>query len=485
MTTPDHVVEAMTIEGDKITWTGSNADAPADAIDLEGRVVLPGFVDGHMHFLHVGVKKLRPNLLQAPSRDAAVAIIKDWLQENPGADGVIAEGWDEGLWQDQRHPTVAELDAITDRPLVFRRVCGHISIANSTALLLVRAEWDDKRVNLATGLLLEEPSLYLNRVMPVSAQALDEAVIAACDEAIQLGVTTVGDYSQLPYRQALLRAAARGTLTVRTSSSIYTEDLRSEIQNSFKTGTRHSQFLQDGGVKVFLDGSLGGHTALLRDNYCDDEQCGTAIWTPEEIVEHFHVADQNGVQIHAHAIGDAAIDLGLDGFETLPPATDDLRHRFEHYELPHDDAIARTMEAGITCCSQPNFVGEWSSKGGMYEDRLGQRYEMNNRFSTYLKAGVQLCFGSDGMPFGPLYGLNCALNHPITCERVSVEEALWLYTSAAGRSLHWQTGQLKPGYFADFIVLDQTELDNAPLEWKFFQVTIGGQIASSGLSKNA
>lgn len=477
MTTPHHTVEAMVIEGDKITWTGPASEAPADAIDLQGRTVIPGFVDAHMHFLHVGVKALRPDLLGTRSREEALQRVKDWLQANPTEDPIIAEGWDEGLWEDKRYPTIAELDAITTQPFVFRRVCGHIALANSAALPLIRAEWNDHRVNLETGLLLEEPSLYLNRVLPTGPEALDQAVIVACQEAHKLGVTTVGDYSQMPYREALLRAAERGTLTVRTSSSIYTEDLRTQIQNGFRTGTRQSPFLQDGGVKVFLDGSLGGLTALLRSPYCDDEHCGTAIWTPEEVVEHFHVADQNGVQIHAHAIGDAAIDLGLDGFETLPPSTQDLRHRFEHWELPHDDAVARTKAAGITACSQPNFVGEWSAKGGMYEDRLGERYRINNRFRTYLKEGVSICFGSDGMPFGPLYGLQSALDHPVEEERIPIEEAVWLYTHAAGRSLHWETGQLAPGFFADFLILDRS-MDDKPAQWKFLDVVIGGKSAS-------
>lgn len=483
METPTSTAEAFAVKDGRIAWIGDTTDCPQakETTNLRGKVVLPGFVDGHMHFLHVGVKALRPDLLGATSRDACMERIRAWVQANPGEGSIIAEGWDEGLWEDKRHPTVAELDEVTNRPLVFRRVCGHISIANSAALPLIRAQWDDDRVNMETGLLLEEPSLYLNEVLPVDADTLDKAVEHACAEAHQLGVTAVGDYSQLPYRHSLLRCAEKGTLTVRTVSSIYTQDLRSEIQNGFRTGIKHSPFLQDGGVKVFLDGSLGGHTALLRDPYCDAEHRGTPIWSPEEIEDHFQTANRAGVQIHAHAIGDAAIDLGLDGFDTL--SLEDkvaLRHRFEHYELPHDDAVQRTANQKIWCCSQPNFVGEWSSKGGMYEERLGERYRINNRFREYLRRNVHLCFGSDGMPFGPLYGLQSAMDHPVSEERITIQEAVWLYTRAAALSLHWpDIGSLETGHEADFLVLDQTTLDDKPVDWKLREVRISGQTVSS------
>ncbi|HUR62840.1 MAG TPA: amidohydrolase family protein, partial [Candidatus Thermoplasmatota archaeon] len=436
--------------------------------ELDGRLVLPGFVDAHTHFLHVGVKTTRPDLRGAKSLQEALARTGRWLAEHPGSGPVIAEGWDESEWGDPRRPTRSDVDAIVavaakdghgplDRPVVLRRICGHVAVAGSGALPLVRARWDDDAaVDRQSGLLLEAPSLYLNEVLPSTPDQLDRAVQEACREAHRLGVTAVGDYSQAPYRAALQRAAARRTLSVRVASSIYVQQLEAEIATGFRTGRSahagpaHDRWLRDGGVKVFLDGSLGGHTAFLREPYLDwkvdagggggkDDHAGHGhagaggggqggpgprgqrIWTDGELDRHFGTAHSAGVQVHAHAIGDGAIDQGLEAFHRLATRQDlegkgwdgnALRHRFEHFEIAHDDQVARAAELRLVSSSQPNFVGEWSAKGGMYHARLGDRFLLNNRFRTFKEGSLPLAFGSDGMPFGPLVGLQSAVAHP-------------------------------------------------------------------------
>lgn len=153
-----------------------------------------------------------------------------------------------------------------------------------------------------------------------------------------------------------------------------------------------------------------------------------------------------------------------------------MRHRFEHYEIVHDEQVARTVEMGIVSSSQPNFVGEWSAKGGMYEARLGERYLLNNRFRDFVDAGVALAFGSDGMPFGPLLGLNSAIQHPDGRQRLSPREAVWHYTTAAAWSLHWEDaiGALLPGRKADILVLDRKDLDEDPVHWTVEETVVGG-----------
>ena len=352
-----------------------------------------------------------------------------------------------------------------------------------------------------------------------------------------MGVTAVGDYSQAPYRMALQRAAANGTLTVRTSSSIYVQQLQDETAQGFRTGrpalgpgdlaaklvgegktatANHwaplagrdggdretgggSAWLRDGGLKVFLDGSLGGHTALLREPYEDRKGAadlhtghghgpgptGARIWSDDEVSQHFGRAHAAGVQIHAHAIGDGAIDQGLAAYSRLAALNDlegpgwggnRLRHRFEHFEIVHEDQVRRCAELGIVSSSQPNFVGEWSAKGGMYEDRLGSRYRLNNRFRAFKEAGIPLAFGSDGMPFGPLAGLQSALHHPDLSQRLAPDEAAWHYTFMAAWSLHWEDeiGSLQAGHRADLVILETKELDSNPQEWGIMQTIAGG-----------
>ena len=520
MTTPDARATAIAWDGDTIAVVGSDEEVQAWCDErgiapepLGGRAVIPGFVDAHTHFLHVGVKHSRPDLRGATSRDEALGRLMEWMAANPEGP-VIAEGWDEGDWDGDAPPRRPDLDAIdADRPIVMRRICGHVAIANAAALPIVRSRWDDDAlVDDATGVLLEQPSLYLNEVLPVSPEGLDDALQAACRVAHRLGVTSLGDYSQAPYRAALLRAAANGTLTVRVASSIYTQDLADEVAAGFRTAKPApgpdgpSPWLQDGGLKVFLDGSLGGHTALLRERYCDHHGHGMPNWTPEEVMDWFTQAQAAGIQVHAHAIGDGAIDLGLEAFDAVrqavadgsdaqgphdddgsseqasdAPAFDALRHRFEHYEIVHDDQVARTAELGIVASSQPNFVGEWSAAGGMYEDRLGERYRLNNRFQTFRRAGVRLAFGSDGMPFGALYGIQCAVDHPVPEERLTPQDAVWHMTREAAWSLHMpDVGHLSPGAKADLLVLDVHEMtDKPPRRWALNEVISGGETRGS------
>jgi predicted amidohydrolase YtcJ len=484
-----------------------------EPVALGGRLVLPGFVDAHMHFLHAGVKRTRPDLRGAASKEEALARVASWLAAHPGRGPVIAEGWDESGWPGREWPTKGDVDAVAaaaardgngpiDRPVVLRRIDGHVAVAGSGALPAIRARWTKPgEVDPETGLLLEAPSLYLNEVMPSTPAELDRAVQEACAEAHSLGVTALGDYSQAPYRAALQRAAAAGTLTVRVASSIYVQQLEAEAAGGFRTGRpapgAAGEWLHDGGLKLFLDGSLGGHTAFLREPYLDakpedpggrgrghpgavharhthhpdagPDGRGQRIWTDEELDRHAGAAHAAGVQVHAHAIGDAAIDQGLGAFGRLAARADlegkgwdgnALRHRFEHFEIAHDEQVARAVELGLVSSSQPNFVGAWSAKGGMYEARLGPRFFLNNRFRAFKEAGLALAFGSDGMPFGPLAGLRGAVHHPDPAQRLAPLEAAWHYTWMAAWSLHWPSlGHLAPGNPADLVVLDGSPED--------------------------
>lgn len=516
MTTPDARAEAVCwgddgailAVGDKASVTQTAAVHGIPIESLPGHTILPGFVDAHMHFLHVGVRTVRPELRDSSSLAAALALVAEWLDANPGSEPIIAEGWDESLWPESRFPTRDEVGALEEssgRPLVLRRMCGHFAVAGPAALPAIRAHWDDPElVNLDTGVLKEQPSLYLNEVMPVPQEQMDAALQVATDIAHRLGVTTVGEYTQAPFREALLAAAEAGRLRIRIANHIYVQQLEDAVAAGFVTGTARGvppattpdspAFLRDGGLKVFHDGSFGGRTALLREPYLDDPSNptnrGTRVWTDAQVDRWFQDAHAAGIQVTAHVIGDAAVDQGLDGYERLkarcdagelsPWEANRLRHRFEHYELPHDDAVARTHELGLVACSQPNFVGEWSGPGGMYQQRIGDRYKLNNRFRTYLDAGVDLCFGSDGMPFGPLYGIQAAINHPVEAERLTAHEAVWLYTARAAWACHWDdsVGTLEPTKRADALVVDG-DLSQPADQWCIRETILDGHTVAT------
>jgi predicted amidohydrolase YtcJ len=501
----DHEAQAILWDGPRILEVGTNeavrrqAEAmDATVEDAGGRLVLPGFVDAHMHFIHAGIKSLRPDLRGCKDLKECLHRVKAWLEAHPGSDAVTGEGWDESGWTERVWPTRKDLDVAaakagqTGRPIVLRRIDGHIAIANTAALAIIRKRWDDDAlVHMDTGVLLEDASLYLNEALPAAPEVLDEALQRSCALAHQLGVTSLGDYSQAPFREALLRAAEAGPLSVRVASSLYVQQLEEALAAGFRTGRsaagRAGAFLKDAGLKIFLDGSLGAHTAALREDYhghpsveapagkARAQPRGQLNWSDEEVHRLVQRAHDAGVQVHAHAIGDAAIDQGLAAFEAaLGGASNGLRHRFEHYEIVHDDQLIRTARLGIVASSQPNFVGEWSAKGGMYEDRLGARFRLNNRFQTMKRAGIRVAFGSDGMPFGPLVGIQAAVDHPEESERMETMEAVWHYTLEAAWSLHWEreVGSLAPGKLADLVVVED---QGPPRDWRILQTIVDGK----------
>ena len=182
----------------------------------------------------------------------------------------------------------------------------------------------------------------------------------------------------------------------------------------------------------------------------------------EEIVAKAH---QGGVQVAVHAIGDRAIDLTLNAIEGALKAAPrkDHRHRIEHMELVTDEQIRRVVELDIVASMQPNFLGEWGLAGDMYEKRLGKRWvEQNNPYRKILDKGAVIAFGSDCMPFSPLYGIHWAVNAPMDSQRISVDEAIRCYTkNAAYASFEEKTkGTIEEGKLADMTALSENPYEN-------------------------
>ncbi|MHB8633978.1 MAG: amidohydrolase [Thermoplasmatota archaeon] len=441
-----------------------------DVMEADGGCITPGFVDAHAHFVPEGLRGVRLDLEGAASRKEALERLTKWLRSHPGDGAVVGEGWDESGWPDGSLER-RDIEAASEkRPIVLRRVCGHLAVANGAALAVVETRWpvDD------SGILMEEPSLYLGDLFPIPADVLDEAVSEACRVAHSLGVTSVGEYARAPHRAALERAARAGRLTVRVFGSLYPQELDDALARGFRTGRPAGDaWLRDGGLKVFLDGSLGAHSAALREPYDDATSRGHLNWGPEALQGLFSKAAAAGIQIHAHAIGDAAIDQGLEAFAALGPRNP-LRHRFEHFELAHDDQLAKVKRLGLVASCQPNFAGPWMEPGGLYAKRLGSRVAIANRFRTIREQGIPLAFGSDGMPFGPLPGLRAALRHPNPSERLTVAKAIGHYTSTAAWSLHAEdlVGSLDPGKAADLVWMTGQKED--PETWAIRQTWTDG-----------
>jgi hypothetical protein len=217
--------------------------------------------------------------------------------------------------------------------------------------------------------------------------------------------------------------------------------------------------LRLGPVKIFSDGSIGAGTAALKEPYLGNlREQGILIWSREELEEMVLKAYESDVQLAIHAIGDRAVELVLDCFERAnEKEKKTLRHRIEHCEMLSPEQIRRMKEMSIIASMQPNFVGQWGLPGGMYEVRLGkERTAEMNPFALLKKAGVKLAFGSDCMPFGPLYGVHWAVNAPFPSQKISPEDALKAYTIGGAYASFEEgyKGTIEEGKLADLVVLD-------------------------------
>jgi predicted amidohydrolase YtcJ len=215
-----------------------------------------------------------------------------------------------------------------------------------------------------------------------------------------------------------------------------------------------------GAIKVFSDGSLGAYTAALREPYEGRPgDRGMLVHPRAELMTILRTEHRSGFQTATHAIGDDAIDEVITALEAVQAEEPrkDPRHRIEHFELPDDDLLRRSRKAGLIASCQPNFVGQWSGPGDVYETRLGtERAATNNPYRRVLARRIPLCFGSDGMPYGPLYGIHSAVNGFFGDQRISVEDAFRAATAGGAYASFEEElkGTLEAGKLADFVVLE-------------------------------
>lgn len=418
--------------------------------DLKGITLLPGLVDSHTHLVHQGLLPRRVDLAETRSLEEAYLAVRNGAESLPPGQLLLAERWDESRWRERRFPRREELDEISrTRPIVLRRVDGHVAVGNTAACQAISERLPG--VDPDSGLLLEEASLHINQVFPTAPHATDEALETAQTRALALGITAVHDFAIPGYLRAYQRLHARGRLRIRAHVSLYVDHLGALEEAGMATGWGDDQ-LRLAGVKLFADGSLGGHTAALREPYRDQAGAtGRLIYDPAKLRSVVERADRAGLRVSAHAIGDAAIDQVAP---ILARAAPRARHRIEHYELHTPDSEALLSGGRVVASMQPNFVGAWNRKGGLYEARIGTRARRANEFGRLLSAGIRVAFGSDCMPLDPWFGISGCVNAPFPRQRLRLPDALRCYTAAGADALGAPgLGRLKPRAHADFIGL--------------------------------
>jgi predicted amidohydrolase YtcJ len=487
---------AVAVAGERITAVGDSADiaplrGPATKVlrTPQGMVV-PGFMDGHTHFIYGGFQLANVDLRDASSPAEFVARIKQFAATQRRGEWITGGDWDHERWPGTPLPERSWIDSVTpNNPVFVNRLDGHMSLANSAALRLARITRATRDIpggtivrdpaREPTGILKDEAQTPVVAVMPVPSETQsDSAMRRALAWAASKGVTAVADVS-VPWFEvaALRRARARGTLTTRVSVYVPLAEWR-RMADTVQANGIGDEWLRVAGVKGYVDGSLGSTTALFYQPYNDAPETSGLMVTPEDSLRAWiGGADSAGLQVVVHAIGERANGLLLDIYDSIATAHGprDRRFRIEHAQHLRRRDIERIARSGVIASMQPYHAiddGRWAEK------RIGpERIKTTYAFRSLLDAGARLAFGSDWTvaPLDPILGIYAAVTrrtldgkHPqgwIPGEKITVEEALRAYTAgnAFGLFAEQRRGKLVPGYLADVVLLDR-DLTRIPPE---------------------
>lgn len=481
--------ESMGVKDNLIDFLGTSTEGKFlknsydKIIDLNGKVVLPGFNDSHMHLLNYGYTLEKMDLTKLTSIDEMVSTGKNFIETRP--DGtlncLLGRGWNQDKLSDNRFPSKEDLDKIsTEIPVIFTRVCGHIAVCNTVALTHMSSEIleNNHNANAETGTFMEDAlSLIYGIIPPPSVESMKNMIMNTCDELLSYGITSVqtDDFDSMPDKsyenviKAYSELLEEGKLPVRIYEQCLFESLdifKEFIHNGYTTGLG-TDFFKIGPLKLLLDGALGGRTALLREPYSDDpSNCGIGIHTQEELNEYIKTAHENGFQTAAHCIGDKAMDLYLNALDNLGVPLKEGRHGIVHCQITSRDIIERMKKLEIMAYIQPIFL---DYDMHIVKDRVGDRYKESYAFKTMDNLGITLSIGSDSPvvhfnPFENLYSAVCRkdlANFPdggfMPEEKLSLERALKQFTSSSAYCSFDENlkGTLEIGKLADLVVLNK------------------------------
>jgi len=484
-------VEALAVIQNRIVKTGSNSEIKKLAgpgtrvLDLRGRLVLPGFIDAHTHFLNGGLALRSVQLRDCRSREEFVSRIEAKARKLPPGSWILNGDWDHEQFSPPVLPGREWIDAVTpDHPVCVNRFDGHMVLVNSLALKLAGIDRDtvsppggeivrDPKTGEPTGILKDAAADLVFAVIPApSFEEKKEAVRTALKEAAANGVTSIHDMSDASSFEVYQELLESGELTSRLYVYFQIPEIDSFLRLKIRSGFGHP-FLRLAGLKGFVDGSLGSATALFFEPYSDNPRESGLLAShmfPEGIMEQrLRLADRAGLQVAIHAIGDRANAILLDMMEKIlaEHGPRDRRWRVEHCQHLRRVDIERFGRLGLIASVQPYQAiddGCWA------ERKIGpERARTTYAFKSLQRAGAVLVFGSDWTvaPLNPLTGIYAAVTRRtldnrnpdgwIPEEKVSLEEAIRSYTirAAYAEFSEKEKGSLEAGKLADLVVLDR------------------------------
>ncbi|HEX5765559.1 MAG TPA: amidohydrolase [Woeseiaceae bacterium] len=505
--------EAVASDGEKIVAVGSNADVAGwigtgtEVISVAGSMLVPGMIDTHVHFVTGGSGLASVQLRDAATPEEFVARIGAFAEMLEPGEWILNGNWDHENWGGEL-PRRDWIDAVTpDNPVWVNRLDGHMALANSLALERAGVDADSPDVaggeivrdeaGSPTGVLKDNAMGLVDGVVPDPGEAqLDREVAAAMKYVASNGVTSVHDMAGWDSLATYRRAKENGELITRIYSVMPLKDWQ-RLRDEVATQGRGDQWLQIGGLKGFMDGSLGSHTAAFFEPFTDaPDDRGLLVSDLDDMSSWVSGADAAGLHVMVHAIGDRAIrdllDIYLDVAEENGER--DRRFRIEHAQHIHPDDIERFPVQNVIASMQPYHAiddGRWAEKV------IGpERAETTYAFRSLIESGARVSFGSDWFvaPPTPLEGIYAAVTRRtldganpdgwVPQQKITVEEALKAYTSDAAYASFEENikGTLKPGMLADFVLLDR-DLTAIPAEEiadaKVLKTVVGGKVVFS------
>jgi predicted amidohydrolase YtcJ len=462
---------------EKIYFKEKSLPRGVKKINLRGNYVIPGFIDCHAHLISRGIELRRIDLGKCKSLNDCFDELRAGLKKERNL--IFGSNWDESSWPSGALDNLNRytLDKISrNKPIIMRRVCGHCAVANTKALSLIPEKW--QIIDRQKGYLYEDVALSLNDIFKPSNVMLEKAVRLGAQEALSNGITSVHEISDLKRFNLLQKLKRNHGLQIRLSLYIL-EKYFHNILAAGMTSDLGDDYLKFSGIKVFLDGSIGARTAALSKPYKNMQTRGKILLSKYKINKLVKIAEKNQIQLMIHSIGDRTTAAVLNVFQEVIDKKNPQRHRLEHLEILNRRSIHQLARLNIIASMQPNFVRRWQQPGGMYEQYLGKRYREMNCFKVLHAAGVKVVFGSDCMPFGPLFGLPGAFNHPLECGRINRSDAFKMYTQEGAYATfdEHKKGGIEIGKFADLVILDRNPLMEKNLDKiKVLTTIVGGNI---------
>ena len=468
----------------------------SEIIEYHGTII-PGFIDTHLHTIGIGSRLEYVELKGVKSIKEMTTRVEEKVSVTPVGQWVVGVGWDQELFNEKRYPNKWDLDSISpNHPVILSRACHHIGVLNSNALNLLKIEKSspnpkggiiEKKNGELTGILKENAwSEAREKIPEPTIEDLSRWLLNAQDYLCSVGITTIHTLDSSKYETYL---SLKDKLKIRVYFTPNYEDL-GELLKKYPDAKTNigNEYFRWGRLKLYSDGSLGSQTAAMREPYENTDNTGILIYSEEELHKRIKDINEKGWQLETHAIGDKGAEITINGYEKY--LKKEKRPILTHCQILNENLIQKMSNLGIIASIQPIFI---ESDMNWAEKFVGKkRMKYSYAWKTLMDSGVWCSGGSDA-PIekpDPILALHAAVNRQKTDrtpvsgwypeEKLTIWEALRLFTynGAYAEFQEHRKGLLKPGYLADFVLLDKNPFIISPeeiLSLKVLGTFVGGK----------